>query len=159
MKIVARSKWFSILAATARDEIITCADEVLVAALDAEESLLFVEETAFAFGGTQLFLPGGEMKSGESVLDVAQRELREETGFGSSKLEYLGKIRPWPKYLQVTSHIVRGSGLYAAPLTPDERHPMKLHRKTRSEMDALIASGEVCDARIIAALRLCFGAT
>ena len=154
MKVLWRSKWLSVEQVTAHDDVVVSADEVLVIATDDSGALLFVEEPVPAFGGTQLFLPSGAVEPGEDVLETAQRELREETGFAAHTLTAAGTLRPWPKYLRVTSHIVLASGLYASPLKPDEPHPLILHRRTRADIAALIDSGALTDARIIAALSL-----
>lgn len=156
MKVVAKAKWFSILQANRNDEVVACADEVLVIAVDGDGNMLFVEEPSPAFGGRQLFLPGGEAKDGEDVLEAAQRELREETGFAAGKLELVGTLRPWPKYLQVTSRYVLATQLYPSPLTPDEDYPLVLHRKSRAQVQAMIADGEISDTRIVAAVGMWF---
>ena len=154
MKVVAKSRWFSILQATAHDEIITCADEVLIIAVDSQGAFLFVEEPAWAFDDDRLFLPGGIVETGEEVLKAAQRELREESGFAAESLTLVGSLRPWSKYLQVTSHVVRAQHLSNSPLKPDEHHTITLHRKSAEEVRAMVASGQINDARVVAALSL-----
>jgi 8-oxo-dGTP pyrophosphatase MutT (NUDIX family) len=137
------------------DEFFVAEDEVLVVAFDADGAVLLVEEPAPAFGSNQLFLPGGAVEDGEPVAAAAQRELREETGYRADRIEVIGSIQPWPKYLRVTSHLVRATGLSEAPLPPDEPHPMILHRRSLQDLKAAIGSGAIRDARIIAALSLC----
>jgi 8-oxo-dGTP pyrophosphatase MutT (NUDIX family) len=46
-------------------------------------------------GGTVLALPKGHPDRGESMLDAAKREVREETGLEAEPLEKLGDIRYW----------------------------------------------------------------
>jgi ADP-ribose diphosphatase len=154
MKVLWRDRWLSVRQTAGGDNFVACSDAVLVVAIDEEDRLLLVEEPSRAFGVNQLGLPGGGIDDGEDALEAAQRELREETGFGAAALETAGKLRPWSKYLQTTSHLVVATALYPAPLTPDEPYPIILRRKTRDEVKALIATGEICDAQVIAALKL-----
>lgn len=154
METVVKSRWFTVLQANPVDEILVCGDEVLVLAIDNDGSLLFVEEPTPAFGGAQLFLPGGEIEEGEDIAAAGLRELREEAGFAARRIERLGSLRPWSKYLRVTSHIVVATDLYEAPLPADEATPPILHRRTFAEVDALLDSGELCDARVVGALAM-----
>ena len=154
--VVARSKWFTIQQANAIDEFIACPDEVIVVARDEDGRILLIEEPSYAFGATTLLLPGGVVEPGEDLLATAQRELREETGFSAQRMERVGVLRPWSKYLRVSSHVVYGEALARAPLAGDELHPIPLHRKTYAELRQMISSGEIADARVIAAVLTCF---
>jgi 8-oxo-dGTP pyrophosphatase MutT (NUDIX family) len=46
-------------------------------------------------GGTVLALPKGHVDEGESSLEAATREVREETGLDAEPIEKLGDIRYW----------------------------------------------------------------
>lgn len=158
MSVLARTKWFTIQSLNEVDEFIGCGDEVIVVAQDHDGCILVIEEPAYAFGTTALLLPGGVAEPDEDVLATAQRELREETGFGASRLIHIGTLRPWSKYLRVSSHLVFAEGLFEAPLRGDETHPIPLHRLTHAELRRMMAAGEIMDARMIAALAMCFDA-
>jgi 8-oxo-dGTP pyrophosphatase MutT (NUDIX family) len=154
MKPVWTSKWLSIVEAPGPELVVKSFDEVLILAFDAEDRLLLIEEPAAAFGDTQLLLPGGAVEDGEDLRVTAQRELREETGFAADSIASVARLRPWSKYLTVTSYVVAATGLSHAPLKGDEAHEIALQPKTRNEVRALIKAGVISDARVIAALSL-----
>lgn len=61
--------------------IVACDEQGLVALLSAEFP---------RHGGEYLFLPGGRLEKGESPLECARRELREESGVIAQQWESLG---------------------------------------------------------------------
>ena len=154
MAIAWSSPWLSVIDDPPEEPFFAAKDEVLIIAIDADDRILLLEEPSPAFGETTLILPGGAVETDEDVFHTAQRELREETGFMAGQLSPIAKLRPWAKYLKLSSHIVFATELSPAPLPPDETHELVIHRKTRRETRMLIETGELCDARVIAALTL-----
>jgi len=155
-RIIAKSKWFAIAQATEQDEIITTgSDDVRIVARDDESRIILIEEPAFAFATKTLLLPGGVVETGEDVLVAAQRELQEEAGVKADTLDLIGAVRPWARYLRVTSHVVLAQGLRRAPLKGDEAHEIAVHKHPQAEVARMIKTGAITDAGTIAALALC----
>jgi 8-oxo-dGTP pyrophosphatase MutT (NUDIX family) len=136
------------------EQYITCDDEVLILPVDAQGAVIFSVEPAAAFGEDVLILPGGTVEAGESLSDTANRELQEELGLRAGRLEYLGEVRPWSKYLAVRSHIFLGRDLVPSRLAGDEGYEIGTTRVPWSDLDALVTSGRLRDARAIAGLYL-----
>ncbi|MEU9339040.1 NUDIX hydrolase [Streptomyces sp. NPDC048290] len=65
-------------------------DASVVVARDADGLVALLSADFPAHGGEYLFLPGGRFERGESPLDCARRELREEAGVTATSWRELG---------------------------------------------------------------------
>lgn len=139
------------------EEFVDTRDEVLVVALsEAGEVILAVEPSA-AFGEQALILPGGTTEPGEPHAVTADRELQEEVGLHAGRLDFLGALRPFSKYLRLTSYIYLARDLSPRKLQGDEAYEIGVERAPLEGPDAferLIAEGQLVDARAVAALYL-----
>ena len=106
-------------------------DAVLVPLLD-EDTVLLAVEPSEAFGGPTVVLPGGIIEAGEAGEAAALRELQEEIGFSAARLDFLGEIRPWPKYLKVQSFVYLARGLVPSKLEGDEDYPILIEQVSLS---------------------------
>lgn len=99
---------------TAKYYWIRPADAVTVVAVE-DDQLVLVEQYRPRLRDTFLECPSGGIDEGESVLDAAARELREETGFEAAHLEHLTTYYPsgWDRYTR--------SVVFATGLTPGEQ--------------------------------------
>lgn len=150
-----KSKYFEISDDSEGDEIITCPDEVLMIPLTSDGQVIFIREPAPAFGRERpLLLPSGTVEVGEELAATAIRELREEIGYRADKLDFLIELRPWSKYLTVTSHVFVARDLYPDKLDGDESFSIDLDPRPLAALDDLILTSELRDARAIAALLL-----
>lgn len=150
-----KSEYFELLEDSAGDGYIACGDEVLIIPLTADGQIIFIREPAPAFGREPaLLLPGGSAERGEDLAVTANRELQEEIGYRAHSLGFLTALRPWSKYLRVTSHIFLAWDLLASKLDGDEGYAIELEAHPLAAIDHLISSGALLDARVIAALLL-----
>lgn len=76
--------------------VIESSDWVNVIPLTPEEKIVFIRQYRHGTEQITLEVPGGMIDPGESGEEAARRELREETGYETNDLIYLGKVAPNP---------------------------------------------------------------
>ena len=88
---------------------------VVVLALDDEDRVLCLRQYRHVVGGRLLELPAGLRDlAGEEPLDVARRELVEETEVQAEHWEHLLTLWPSPGISEETQHVYLATGLSAA---------------------------------------------
>jgi ADP-ribose pyrophosphatase len=67
-----------------------------IAAFTKDNKMILTKQYRHPFGKVVLDMPGGAVEDGETILDAAQREFVEETGFVAKKLKWIGQYSPGP---------------------------------------------------------------
>ncbi|MFU8788334.1 MAG: ADP compounds hydrolase NudE [Methylobacter sp.] len=124
---------------------------LVVPMLDAE-TVLLIREYSAGVHRYELGLPKGKTDAGESFLEAANRELKEEVGFGAKSLHHLSSFSVAPSYLEHTTEIILAQDLYAEKLQGDEPEELEVIPWKLNNINALLATGECTEARSIAAL-------
>jgi len=131
---------------------VCCNDGAMCVPVLPDGSVIFITEPTIYDHAPTLLLPGGGMHAGESPAETANRELQEEAGYKAEKLDYLGELRIWAKYLDASAHVLLARQLIPSRLQGDETHPIPLERIPLTDIETLIAAGRLQDASVIAAL-------
>ncbi|MGH8437971.1 MAG: ADP compounds hydrolase NudE [Pseudomonas sp.] len=126
---------------------------MVVAMLDAEHAVL-VEEYCGGTDEYELSLPKGLIEPGEDVLAAADRELKEEAGFGARQLEHLTELSLSPGYMSQKIQVVLATDLYEERLEGDEPEPMRVDKINLRELSALAQHPQFSEGRALAALYL-----
>jgi len=125
---------------------------VLIVPMLDVETVLLIREYSAGVHRYEVGLPKGKTDAGESFLEAANRELKEEVGFGARKLHHLSSFSLAPSYLEHTTEIVIAQDLYAEKLPGDEPEELEVIPWKLCKINDLVASGECTEARSIAAL-------
>lgn len=127
-------------------------DWVNVVAFNRERELLVVEQFRHGIDAATLEIPGGGCDSGESPLESARRELREETGHEAGRWIELGSCTPNPATLDNRCHSFLALDCEAVgevELDPSEE--LKVWACGWQEWQERLRSGEVHHALVLAA--------
>jgi len=125
---------------------------VLIVPLLNEDTVLLIREYSAGVHRYELGLPKGKTDQGESFLDAANRELKEEVGYGARHLHHLSSYSIAPSFLEYTTEIVVAQDLYANKLPGDEPEELEVVPWKLADINGLLATGECTEARSIAAL-------
>lgn len=127
---------------------------VIIVAVNAHKEVLLVREYAAGFHEVQLSLPKGAAHLGESLESAADRELKEEVGFGARDVSFVKRVTLAPGHMGFTINVMFARDLYPQWLPGDEPEPLELVPWPIARIDELIAGAEFNEARAIAALTL-----
>jgi ADP-ribose pyrophosphatase len=92
-------------------------------------------------------LPAGRVDPGETPLRAARRELREETGCRAKTFEKLAVFFPSPGFLAEKMTIYLARDLTLGESTPMEDERIETRWFTTREIDKLIQTGKILDAK------------
>jgi ADP-ribose diphosphatase len=124
---------------------------VIVPLLD-DDTVLLIREYAAGLHAYDLGLPKGRLERGEDVLEGANRELKEEIGYGARKLTIIGKLSLAPTYMAHQTHVILAEDLYEERLEGDEPEELEVVPWKLDELGALVQREDVTEGRSIAAL-------
>ncbi len=92
-------------------------------------------------------LPAGRVDPGEKPKQAARRELAEETGYKATKLEKLVTFYASPGFLAEKMTIYLATGLKAGKSTPMDDERISMEWFSAKDLDKLIESGKILDAK------------
>jgi ADP-ribose diphosphatase len=118
------------------------------------DTVLLIREYAAGVHRYELGLPKGLIDDGEPAIEAANREIMEEVGYAANRLELIRTMTLAPGYLGSQTHIVLAQDLYPAKRDGDEPEEIEVVPWPLVQLNELLASDELTEARSIAALYL-----
>ena len=132
-----------------RRSVVRHAGSAVMMAVDDRKRVLLVRQYRLPAGKNLWELPAGRLDPGEKPLQAAKRELIEETGYRARSWSKLASFWVSPGYVQERMTIYLATGLTAGPATPMEDERIEARWFTRKELQEMIRTGRIEDAKTI----------
>lgn len=131
--------------------IIRHTGSAVMMAVDEKNRVLMVRQFRLPAQDYLWEIPAGRLDEGETPLQAAERELREETGYSAKKWTELASYYPSPGFLAEKMTV-----FLAQDLTAGEQHTMEDERiETKwfesAELDRMTRYGEIHDGKTLVA--------
>ena len=124
---------------------------VVVPMLD-EETVLLVREYAAGMHRYELGLVKGRIDEGETPEQAADRELKEEAGYGARSVQVLRALTLAPTYMSHQSWLVLARDLYPERLVGNEPEELEVVPWKLANLDQLMLREDFSEGRSLAAL-------
>ncbi len=117
-----------------------------------ENNVVFVKQFRHGIRDFTLEIPGGMVEKNDTPRGAALRELEEETGYSSNKIEFLGKVHPNPAilnnycYTYLARDVEKNGSQHL-----DEREDIEVVLIPLSEVFSLIKKGKITHSLVICA--------
>lgn len=125
---------------------------VIVVPVAGDGHVLLVREYAAGLHAYELGLPKGRLEPDETPEAGANRELKEEAGFGARRIRHIGGLTLAPGYMTHRTEVMLAEDLYEERLPGDEPEAIEVVRWPLADLAGLTARGDVSEGRTIAAL-------
>jgi ADP-ribose pyrophosphatase len=133
-------------------EVVEHSDSIAVVALDEQGNILLVRQFRHAVDKFLLEIPAGGIDPGEEPVESVRRELQEEIGYFPRKIDKLVGFYATPGYGTEYLHCFLATDLVPARLVAEDTEDIELVHVSPAEIPELVTSGDICDAKSVAAL-------
>lgn len=117
-----------------------------------DPQILLLRQYRYAAGGYLYEVPAGRLDKGESPMECARRELREETGCTAASVEHLCEMYMTPGYTDEKIHFFIARGITRGEAEREEDEFAETVVLSLSRALAMVQQGEIVDAKTAIAL-------
>jgi len=118
-------------------------------AVDEKKRVLLVRQYRLPAEKRMWELPAGRLDPGETPLQAARRELKEETGYKAAKWTKLASYFASPGFVQERMTIYLAEDLTEGEATPMDDEQIEARWFKRKELAGMIADGEIEDGKTL----------
>lgn len=135
-------------------DVVEHRDSVTILPLDEYGNIWFIRQYRHPVGDYLLELPAGVIEMNETPEACAAREIREEIGMASKRLERIGSFYLAPGYTTEYMYVFLARDLFADPLQADEDEFITIQKYPVSAAMRMAQEGEFKDVKSMGALLL-----
>lgn len=137
-------------------EVVTHPGSVVVLPVLPDGRIVMVRQYRHAARQYLWELVAGRMERGENAKTGAQRELIEETGYRARKFTVFLDFFPTPGFLEERMYLLLAKGVSAGAAEPEEDEKITVAAYTRNQLEHMMRTGKLRDAKTIAGLLFYF---
>jgi ADP-ribose pyrophosphatase len=137
-------------------EVVTHPGSVVVLPVLPDGRIVMVRQYRHAARQYLWELVAGRMERGENAKTGAQRELIEETGYRARKFTVFLDFFPTPGFLEERMYLLLAKGVSAGAAEPEEDEKITAAAYTRKQLEHMMRTGKLRDAKTIAGLLFYF---
>jgi ADP-ribose pyrophosphatase len=134
-----------------RRSIVRHAGSAVMMPVDAQDRVLLIRQYRLPAGTHLWEIPAGKLDPGETPLEAAKRELKEETGYSAETWTPIVSYWPSPGFCSEKMNLFLATDLTAGEATPMDDEQIEARWFTREEIEAMIHSGAIQDGKTLIA--------
>lgn len=127
---------------------------VMIIPITDNQEFILIREYAVGIEEYELTFPKGFIDQDESILEAANRELKEETGYGTHESCVIKTLATSPAYMGSKITLVLAQNLYVERLPGDEPEPLEVVHWPIKDYQSLLETPEFISAISVSALLL-----
>lgn len=162
MKVIAsrevlKNKLFTVVEEVAKDpsgfeikrSIVKHPGSAVMMAVDGRNRILLVKQFRLPAEAELWELPAGRIDPGESALQAAKRELREETGYSARKWTKLASFWASPGYVAEKMNIFLAEDLAEGEQEPMDDERIEIRWFAKKDLREMIRAGKIVDGKTL----------